>query len=221
VFLCEMLSSTLPFHIATEIFLYYCSRIFYFLCYSFLCMFATKMLGRISNFFTKEQGFAFPCRIAEIMYTTYNVILTTIFKYGFQNGSMICIVHIIRDLVLGRKWVNRNKLKKETCIMSFVKKKFMHRLFSCVVKNMNFSKVHTTWEIGNFMLVLHKCVKMKPLIRLRLIWTKEPIKKHVRNHAHHLIQPSQKRKYIVIWIHGRCFTYLKLVHCNLHIHIGI
>jgi hypothetical protein len=106
-------------------------------------MFATKMLGRISNFFTKEQGFAFPCRIAEIMYTTYNVILTTIFKYGFQNGSMICIVHIIRDLVLGRKWVNRNKLKKETCIMSFVKKKFMHRLFSCV-KNMNFSKVHNT-----------------------------------------------------------------------------
>jgi hypothetical protein len=41
--------------------------------------------------------------------------------------------------------------------MSFVKKKFMHRLFSCV-KNMNFSKVHNTWEIGNFMLVLHKCV---------------------------------------------------------------
>lgn len=26
----------------------------------------------------------------------------------------------------------------------------MHRLFSCVVKNMNFSKVHNTWEIGYF-----------------------------------------------------------------------
>jgi len=57
---------------------------------------------------------------------------------------------------------------------------------------MIFSKVHNTWEIGYFMLVLHKCVKMKPLIRLRLIWTKKPIKKHVRNHGH-LIQPSQKK----------------------------
>jgi hypothetical protein len=47
-------------------------------------MFATKMLGRISNFFTKAQGFAFPCSIAEIMYTTYNVILTTIFNMDFK-----------------------------------------------------------------------------------------------------------------------------------------
>jgi len=59
-----------------------------------LCIVAPKMLGRISNFFTKEEGFAFPFSIVEIMYYLYNVILTTIFNMDFKSGSMICIVRI-------------------------------------------------------------------------------------------------------------------------------
>jgi hypothetical protein len=84
---------------------------------------------------------------------------------------MICIVHI-RDLVLVRKWVNRNKLKKEICIMSIVKKICIDFFLVLLI----FKKIQNIWKIGYFMLILHKCVKMKPLTRLQLVWTKEPIK---------------------------------------------
>jgi hypothetical protein len=149
-----------------------------FLCYSFLCIVATKMLGRISNFFTKEQGLAF-----NFQYSWNNVLPirpnpNNNFQYGFQNGSMICIVHV-RDLVLVRKWVNRNKLKKEICLMSIVKKICVD-FFLVLLKTWFFQKFMTHGKLASFMLILHKCVKMKPLIRLQINMDKRTNQKHVK-----------------------------------------